>query len=89
MYPEVRDSHWKRWVIPYMSMDESSGASGAAVFLSGSWWGKGLPSRRRVAGVRAWPAASGLRHCPDSYGRLQRRIFRNARKCDGAMPRAG
>ena len=42
----------------------------------------------RVAGVRAWPASLGLRHCPDSYGRLQSRIFRNGRKADGAMPRA-
>jgi hypothetical protein len=31
----------------------------------------------------------GLRHCPDSYGRLQSRIFRNARKGDEATPRVG
>ena len=41
----------------------------------------------RVAGLRGWSATLGLRHCPDSCGRLQSRIFRNARKRDGAMPR--
>ncbi len=43
----------------------------------------------RVAGLRGWSATLGLRHCPDSYGRLQSRIFHNARKRDGATPRAG
>ncbi len=43
----------------------------------------------RVAGLRGWLATLGLRHCPDSYGRLQSRIIRNARKRDGATPRAG
>ncbi len=42
-----------------------------------------------VAGLRGWSATLGLRHCPDSYGRLQSRIIRNARKCDDATPRAG
>ena len=41
----------------------------------------------RVAGLRGWSATLGLRHCPDSYGRLQSRIFRNGRKPDGATPR--
>ncbi len=43
----------------------------------------------RVAGLRGWSATLGLRHCPDSYGRLQSRIIRNARKRDDATPRAG
>ncbi len=43
----------------------------------------------RVAGLRGWSAALGLRHCPDSYGRLQSRIIRNARKRDDATPRGG
>ena len=43
----------------------------------------------RLAGLRGWPAALGLRHCPDSYGRLQSRIIRNARKCDDATQRGG
>ncbi len=30
----------------------------------------------RVAGLRGWSATLGLRHCPDSYGRLQSRIIR-------------
>ncbi len=43
----------------------------------------------RVAGLRGWSATLGLRHCPDSYGRLQSRIIRNARKRDDATPRVG
>ncbi len=43
----------------------------------------------RVAGLRGWSATLGLRHCPDSYGRLQSRIIRNARKCDDATLRGG
>jgi hypothetical protein len=61
---------------------------GAYVWLV-SWWGNSLPRPWSVAGVRAWPASLGLRHCPDSYGRLQSRIFDNGRKPDRATPRAG
>ncbi len=43
----------------------------------------------RVAGLRGWSATLGLRHCPDSYGRLQSRIIRNARKRDNATLRGG
>ena len=43
----------------------------------------------RVAGLRGRSATLGLRHCPDSYGRLQSRIFRNGRKPDEATPRVG
>ncbi len=43
----------------------------------------------RVAGLRGWSATLGLRRCPDSYGRLQSRIIRNARKRDDATPRGG
>jgi hypothetical protein len=43
----------------------------------------------RLAGLRGRPAALGLRHCPDSYGRLQSRIIRNARKRDDATLRGG
>ncbi len=38
----------------------------------------------RLAGLRGWSATLGLRHCPDSYGRLQSRIICNARKRDNA-----
>ncbi len=41
----------------------------------------------RLAGLRGWSATLGLRHCPDSYGRLQSRIIRNARKRDDATLR--
>ncbi len=43
----------------------------------------------RVAGLRGRSATLGLRHCPDSYGRLQSRIIRNARKRDDATLRGG
>ena len=43
----------------------------------------------RLAGLRGWPAPLGLRHCPDSYGRLQSRIICNGRKPDNATLRAG
>ncbi len=43
----------------------------------------------RVAGLRGWSATLGLRDCPDSYGRLQSRIIRNARKRDDATLRGG
>ncbi len=43
----------------------------------------------RVAGLRGWSATLGLRHCPDSYGRLQSRIFCNGRKPDKATLRGG
>jgi hypothetical protein len=64
-------------------------ARGGDCGLSASWRGNGPPRRRRVAGLRGWSATLGLRHCPDSYGRLQSRIFRNGRKPDGATPRGG
>ncbi len=43
----------------------------------------------RVAGLRGRSATLGLRHCPDSYGRLQSRIIYNARKRDNATLRGG
>src|SRR5881398_3305265 len=53
------------------------------------WWGKGLPWRRSVAGLRGRPATLGLRHGPDSYGRQQWGILDNGGNPDPAMPRAG
>src|SRR5579871_677480 len=52
-----------------------------------SWWGKSLPGRRSVAGLRGRAATLGLRYGPDSYGRQQRGILRNGRKPDAATPR--
>jgi hypothetical protein len=54
-----------------------------------SWWGNSPPRRGCLPGVRARPGTLGLRHCPDSYGRLQSRIFGNGRKPDRATPRGG
>src|SRR5688500_19532321 len=51
--------------------------------------GNGPPRRRRVAGLRGWPATLGLRNGPDSYGRQQWGILRNGRKADAATPRVG
>ena len=51
--------------------------------------GNGPPRLGRVAGLRGWSATLGLRHCPDSYGRLQSRIFGNGRQPDRATPRGG
>ena len=54
-----------------------------------SWWGKGLPRRRSVAGLRGWTATLGLRHGPDSYGRQQWGILHNGGNPDAATPRVG
>src|SRR5437867_12052230 len=64
-------------------------AGGGARGVSASWRGNGPPRRRRVAGLRGWPATLGLRHGPDSYGRQQWGILRNGRKADAATPRVG
>ncbi len=52
-----------------------------------SWWGKGSPRRRSIAGLRGRSATLGLRHGPDSYGRQQWGILDNGRKPDPAIPR--
>src|SRR5258708_8105764 len=62
-------------------------ASGGAHVVLAGWRGNGPPRRRCLAGVRARPAPLALRHWPDSYGRLQSRIFGNGRKPDRATPR--
>ena len=54
-----------------------------------SWWGKGLPRRRSVAGLRGRTATLGLRHGPDSYGRQQWGILHNGGNSDAATPREG
>ena len=67
---------------------EQSADRWACVWLD-SWWGKGLPSRRSVAGLRGWTATLGLRHGPDSYGRQQWGILHNGGNPDAATPREG
>jgi hypothetical protein len=64
-------------------------ALGRARGLSGSWWGNGPPSLRRVGGLRGWPPPGTLRHGSHSYGRQQPRILGNGGNPDPATPRAG
>lgn len=52
-------------------------------------WGKGSPSRWRVADLRGCTAAMGLRHGPYSYGRQQWGILDNGGNSDPAIPRGG
>ena len=78
---------WHHWVIKASSQELALKEGRAAYQLVGEvmahqgFW--------RVAGLRGRSATLGLRHCPDSYGRLQSRIFSNARKGDYATPRGG
>src|SRR6266852_4041360 len=67
--------------------EEMNFASGGAHVILACWRGNGSPRQRCLAGVRARPAPLALRHWPDSYGRLQSRIFGNGRKPDRATPR--
>ena len=53
----------------------------------GSWQGKGLPSRRSIAGLRGHTATLALKHGPDSYGRQQWGILHNGGNPDAATPR--
>ena len=64
-------------------------ADGVVRDLSASWWGKGLPRRRRVAGLRGRSATLELRYGPDSYGRQQWGILGNGGNPDPATPREG
>src|SRR2546425_9777064 len=75
--------------IPERGKQPQGCAGGGARGLSACWRGNGPPRRRRVAGLRGWPATLGLRHGPDSYGRQQWGILRNGRKADAATPRVG
>src|SRR5260221_14675022 len=69
--------------------EASASALGGARGPLACWWGYGLPRQRWVAGLRGRSATLGLRHGPDSYGRQQWGILRNARKRDAATPRGG
>ena len=92
---EAGDNVWKRTLIP--DVDRWAHARGSKRFtasrgargLLACWWGNGLPRLRWVAGLRGWSATLGLRHCPDSYGGLQSRIFGNGGNPDHATPRGG
>jgi len=56
--------------------------------LSGSRWGNGPPSLRRVRAVGAGARRWALRQGPRPYGAQQARNFRNGRKPDGVSPSA-
>jgi len=91
------DNGWKRPLIPNVFTEgircDKSGGPGnrpcgkrGSHEISACWCGKGAPRLRRLGGLRGWPPTLGLRHCPDSYGRLQSRIIHNGRKPDDATP---
>ena len=92
-YPGDRDSRPNGRVIPGdvsaapAALTKGVSAAGGAHVVLAGWWGNGPPRQRCLAGVRARPAPLALRHWPDSYGRLQSRIFGNGRKPDRATPR--
>jgi hypothetical protein len=90
--PGAWDSHPNGWVNPdalfwWHHRSRKVYTPGEAHVVLASWWGNGPPRPRCLAGVRARPAPLALRHWPDSYGRLQSRIFGNGRKPDRATPR--
>ncbi len=98
-YPLVGDNPWKRGLIPNVVSRGIPGLLKAGILRNLSLR-EGPASHQlvgwvmayqglRVAGLRGWSATLGLRHCPDSYGRLQSRIIRNARKRDDATLRGG
>ncbi len=98
-YPLVGDNPWKRGLIPNVVFRSIPGLPKAGILRNLSL-GEGPASHQlvgrvmayqglRVGGLRGWSPTLGLRHCPDSYGRLQSRIIRNARKRDDATLRGG
>ena len=87
------DSRWKRRIIPYkvrLSHESLtkvlSSVRWTCVWLA-SWWDKGPPRQRSVAGLRECTATLGLRHGPNSYGRQQWGILHNGGNPDAATPR--
>jgi len=93
--PEDGDIQPKGWAIPDVALsrhrDETKQffASGEAHGLSASWWGNGLPRRRRVGGLRGWSPRVGLRHGPHTYGWQQLGILPNGGNSEAATPRGG
>ncbi len=98
-YPEVGDNLPKGGLIPDVVFLRMRGVPKAGILRNLSLQ-EGPASHQlvgevmahqglRVAGLRGWSATLGLRHCPDSYGRLQSRIICNGRKPDSATLRGG
>ncbi len=98
-YPEVGDNPPKGGLIPNVVAPRMGGVLKAGILRNLSLQ-EGPASHQlvgevmahqglRVAGLRGWSATLGLRHCPDSYGRLQSRIICNGRKPDSATLRGG
>ncbi len=98
-YPQVGDNQAKAWLIPNVDLSGIRGNLKVGT-LRGLPLGEEPASHQlvgevmahqglQVAGLRGWSATLGLRHCPDSYGRLQSRIIGNARKRDHATLRGG
>ncbi len=98
-YPEVGDNPPKGGLIPNVVVPRMGDVLKAGILRNLSLQ-EGPASHQlvgevmahqglRVAGLRGWSATLGLRHCPDSYGRLQSRIICNGRKPDSATLRGG
>jgi hypothetical protein len=71
-WPTVRDTGEKSPTSPHRLVlverseqsqlrESAAGAEGWACGRLASWWGKSLPRRRSVAGLRGWTATLGLR----------------------------
>jgi hypothetical protein len=71
-YPPVRDTGEKSPTSPHrlvlverseqsLRRASAAGAEGWACGRLAGWWGKSLPRRRSVAGLRGWTATLGLR----------------------------
>ncbi len=98
-YPRVGNNQAKAWLIPNVDLCRMVRCLKAGILRNLSLV-EGPASHQlvgevtahqglRVAGLRGWSATLGLRHCPDSYGRLQSRIIVNARKREHATLRGG
>ena len=60
--PWLGDTGGKLPLIPHeFERRKSSDGEGRVCGRLASWWGKSLPRRRSIAGLRGWPATLGLR----------------------------
>ena len=88
IYLLVGDNPGKPGLIPHKpAKGKPEGAGRGVRGRLASWWGKGSPRRRSVAGLRGHTATLALGYGPDSYGRQQWGILHNGGNSDAATPR--